>query len=257
VRFCRRPRLFKALGAIFCNFGTPERPRRSAGNAGKRPKCAAREAFANQREAGASESGSSRKSEGRKRKPLPSANRYFSRAYQRLQIRVLIAAAWRSWTSLPVPSSFRDPRSVLSSSAKGWRRFGSRIASFQSLAAPFWADSSAACLLLRPVSCASPPESSPQKGTRPGSRTGLRSRRPGMGGRSEPIPVSNPSGDGASPKPCRELKTLRPSPLFSVSTRPPEGFHGRCPRRDRRALISDEGDHSTLSDFLKAIVAEN
>ncbi len=81
--------------------------------------------------------------------------------------------------------------------------------------------------LARPVSCASPPESSSRTGT--GSRTGLCLRRPGMGVRSEPIPVSNPSRRGASPKPCRLLKTSRPSPFFSVSTRPREGLKRPLP----------------------------
>ncbi len=128
-----------------------------------------------------------------------------------------------AWAPNCATSSRSRPRPVALSSAKGL--------------APFWvADCvfSIACGAirrrfvgrlpsLRPVSCASPPDH-PRKRGWTGSRTGLCSRRPGMGGRSEPIPVSNPSGDGASPKPCRELKTSRPSPFFSVSTRPPEGL---------------------------------
>ena len=74
----------------------------------------------------------------------------------------------------------------------------------------------------------------------------------------EPIPVSARADEAPAPNPCRELKTLCPSPLFSVSTRPPEGLKAAAaldatggPRSATRT------DHSMLSDFLKVIVEKN
>jgi hypothetical protein len=100
---------------------------------------------------------------------------------------------------LPVRPTSRRCRPVLQVPLGGWRRFGSRIASFQSLAAPFGADSSAACSCeTRELRFA--PGIIPAKGDKARAPDWALLKTSRMGGRSEPIPVSNPSRRGASPK---------------------------------------------------------
>ncbi len=122
---------------------------------------------------------------------------------------------------------FLDPRSVPLSSARGWRHLGRGLRLINRLRrhlAPIRRPRGHA----RPVSCASPPDHSLDgDGNREPDWALLKTSRHGRP--LEPIPGSVQSGVAPAPKPCRMLKTSRPSPFFSVSTRPREGLKRPLP----------------------------
>ncbi len=154
---------------------------------------------------------------------------------------------------------FPTPETVVQVPLRGWRLFGSRIASFQSLAAPFGADSVDRLAFARPVSCASPPDHPLKDGDEgPGAGLGFAQDVPAWASARNRFRFRTRADEAPAPNPCRELKTSRPSPFFSVSTRPHEGLKAAAalgatgaPRSATRTTIA------RLSDFLKAIVAKN
>ena len=118
----------------------------------------------------------------------------------------IFSIAWAP--NCAMSSRFSTPDPFLQVPLRGWRLFGSRIASFQSLAAPFGADSSTAG-----------PRGTRELRFAPGSsQTRGRDRAPDWallktsrhGRPLEPIPVSNPSGEAPAPNHAESLRLHAP-----------------------------------------------